>query len=541
MVEKQSRLQRIRNYFPLSSGNKAQPKQGWLEKVIEEQRRSQIYQDGLSNQYKILEHPYNYKLLYQMATKLSVDLRIVHESIIKEVTRNGGHIHPRFTRKCPSCKTEFQTEKEVCPDCDIKTIKPDISQKQKLQVFLTDPNRDDELIDLQVSCLRYMLACSDWYISIQKPNMRTLKPLTIYVEDSTKIHVCVDKHDNLGNGEYFCPNCVSQYPEEKYSEFGMCSHCGSGDLKETAYVYMDGQVRGRWARDEMLHGTLDPNRPSRYGLSRVITCLQTLYSIAAMAQFNLDTYTDGKIAKIIGISGMDQKALNQMIQEAKQAQNRPDWDPNLQKYVARKLHQLFLATEKENSTISTIDIIPDPKAMQSLEWYKLWQSILQAIYGVQDVFAGQAQKGTTGQNPRMKSDINNNTTEFYQKAWSEPFNNVIISQALGVTDWIYTFDAVEEKDEAQDQAILAAKLDNLQKALDLGLKAELTDEQEVKISGQPKKPEPTIEAPQQPVQNKPSPFKDNQPLKKEGLFNTEKATYVITCYDKKHREGAKTG
>ena len=524
--------QKIKETLRFGSNRKAT---GWLEREIEDQRRSRLHVDGYSgDQYKILEHPYRYDLLHRLATRQSVDLRIVHESIIKECTRNGGRISPRFMRKCPLCKTEFQTDKETCPDCNVPTKKPDIEQKQKLQAFLTDPNRDDELIDIQVSCLRYMLSCSDWYISIQKADLKRMTPLTIYVEDSTKMHVCVDKHDNLGNGEYFCPNCVGAYPADKWEKGGTCGRCGNSQLKETAYVYKDGQTYGRWARDEMLHGTLDPNRPSRYGLSRVITCLQTLYSIAAMSQFNLDTYTDGKIAKIIGIAGMSQGDVNKLVQSAKQEQNKPTWDPNLNKWVVRKLHQLFLATTAESQGLSCIDIMPDPKSMQSLDWYKLWQTIIQSIYGVQDVFAGPVQKGSTGQNPRMKTDIMNNTTEFYQKAWAEPFNNVIVTQALGVTDWIYKFDAVEEKDDAQDQAILAAKLDNLQKAINLGLNAELTDEGEVKISGQPKPPQP------QPVQQENLPstttettFNSTSTFKKEGLFNTEKATYVVTCYDKK--------
>jgi len=514
----------------------------WLERELEDQRRSRIYADGYgSDQYKILEHPYRYDLLHKLSTRQSVDLRIVHESIIKECTRNGGHIHPRFMRKCPLCKTEFQTDKETCPDCNVVTKKPDIEQKQKLQAFLTDPNRDDELIDIQVSCLRYMLSCSDWYISIQKADLKKFSPLTIYVEDSTKIHICVDKHDNLGNGEYFCPRCVSNYPGDKYPQGGKCSRCGNTELKETAYIYKDGQVQGRWARDEILHGTLDPNRPSRYGLSRVITCLQTIYSIAAMSQFNLDTYTDGKIAKIIGIAGMGQQDVNKLVQSAKQEQNKPTWDPNLNKFVLRKLHQLFLATSAEKQGLSCIDIMPDPKSMQSLDWYKLWQTIIYSIYGVQDIFTGTLQKGSTGQNPRMKIDINNNTTEFYQKAWIEPFNNVIVTQALGVTDWIYKFDAVEEKDDAQDQAILTAKLDNLQKALHLGLKAELTDEGEVKISGQPKKPEPPPPTTQQPEDTPEKQVKQlftgENAFKKEGLFNNEKATYVVTCYDHKKKSG----
>ena len=518
-----------------------------LAEFTEDQRRTLSTSRG---KYDILPLPYNYEILYEWGINRSEVLRTVIEAIIKECTRNGGGVKPRFLRRCPSCGTEFKTEKEICPDCNVETHKPDLKQKQLLEAFLEDPNRDDELRDIQISCYRFMLTCSDWYISIQRPRSLGygeqptwdhLQPPTIYCEDARYIHICVDDHDNLGNDEWFCPRCTSLEPEKYYRRGGRCQRCGSSNLKETAYLYIDGGVKARWARDEMMHARLDPALPSKYGVSRAYAALRVLATLLAMNQFNLDNYTDGKLAKIIGVAGgVDQTKLNEIISAAKQGQNKPVYDPNLGRYVERKLHQLFLAIQGDKGGLSAIDAMPDPEKMQSVEWYNLYKQAVCAIYGVQDVEAGQSTPGTTGQNPRMKVDINNNTTEFYQRAWADPFNNFIVKQALGITDWQYEFRPVEEKDEAQDQAILAAKLANIEKAIALGMKAELTDEGEVKINGQPRtwEEKEKLRLQAQTPQPFEGPFEGKQPFKRENLFATEKAgariksQYIVTELEK---------
>jgi hypothetical protein len=150
----------------------------------------------------------------------------------------------------------------------------------------------------------------------------------------------------------------------------------------------------------------------------------------------------------------------------------------------------------------------------------------------------------------MKIDINNNTTEFYQHAWSDPFNNVVVMQGLGVTDWVYEFNPVEEKDEAQDIAVLQAKLLAIQTAISLGFDCELTDEQEVKISGKPltleEKQAQAMETMQKQAEisakNNPDqgqgkqPFDGKQPFKTEKVFANEKAKKVWTVIEEVKHE-----
>jgi hypothetical protein len=275
----------------------------------------------------------------------------------------------------------------------------------------------------------------------------------------------------------------------------------------------------------MLHGKLDPNLPSVYGLSREISILTTLKTLDAMDGFNFDNYSEGKLGNILVFEGLNQEDVNNLAQKAKDRQNKPERNPNTGQWFIKKLKTLFLGSGGKGG-VTNVPAMPESEKMQSLDWWKLWRETVCSAYGVQDVAAGALQEGTTGQNPRMKIDINNNTTEDYQHAWTDPFNNVVVMQALGVTDWVYEFNPVEEKDEAQDTAILQAKLTAIQTAISLGFDAELTDEQEVKISGKPLSNEEKFQRQKEMIQGqKPEDksFEGKQPFKKENVFANEKA------------------
>jgi hypothetical protein len=518
-----------------------------LTKLVndETERRSQILQsNGIDS--NIIELPWDYASLVNWAKGNAV-LRTVHEAIIKECTRNRWDIKPKWMRKCPVCGNEFQAEVEYCPDCQhegnyksVATVKPDINQRQTLKAFLEDPNSDDEMSDIVVSALRYMLAVDDWYLSIQYPNRKEFKPFTIYNEDSVYMRVCADKHGSLGNNEWFCP-LDTEHPERTFpNKNGVCPDHPDQELVETAYIYL-ASTRARFAKKEILHGIPNPWKPSLYGVSREISCLRILMSLAAMDENNFQIYDEGQLGNILCFQGINQPELNALAAEAEKQKHIVKTDPKTGRKFIKKIRTLFFASP--NGPVTNTPAMPDSEKMQSLDWYKIWKTIVCSVYGVQDVFAGNSEPGTTGQNPRMKVDVNNNTTEFWQKAFEDPFNNIIVNQGLGVTDWLFKFNPVEEKDEAQDQAILTAKLTNIQMAISLGMDAELTDEQEVKLSGQPlsleeknqmaldkfKQQSQMMGANQEQSQGQDkqkqgdAAFNAKQPFQKENVFPTQKA------------------
>lgn len=494
---------------------------------IETQRRSQILSQESQMQDMTIDIPYNYLLLVKLALSNEV-IRTVHEAIIKEVVRNRWEVKPKWLRKCPQCGQTFQTDKEQCPLCKRDTVEPDLFQKQVLEAFIEDPNPDDEMKDIIESYLRYALSVDDWYISIQYADAIT--PLTIYVEDSVYMRVKADEYGRIGNHEYFCPKCVREHPEQVLRKVNekveRCKLHPDIEPKETAYVYLkDNTVAGRFAKEEILHGKIDPWLPGLYGNSKLISCLRIALSITAMDTFNFDNYSTGKLAQILVFKGLSPEEGGDLAQAVKKQKDEAELDPRLQQ-LTQKLRTLYLGSKEG---VDAIDTMPDAEKMQSIDWWKLWREIVCSIYGVTPIFVGIVESGKTGANPRMQIDVNNNVTEFYQRSFEESFNNVIVPK-LGVTDWGLEFNPVEEKDEMQDIAVLAAKVDLVIKAVNAGMDAELTDEGEVHVSGKPERKIPFIP---EPSEEEHKPFGPPEPFKQEKIMSQEKGkTWLVKEIDK---------
>lgn len=390
-----------------------------------------------------------------------------------------------------------------------------------------------------------MLGPDDHWLSFQQGRLtpESVAPATVYIEDVLHMAVVWNEESGMiGNGEYFCPICTKKYPSEVYKKGEKCKHCSGVADKETSYVYKSGsEIKARFARDEVYHGITHPWLPFFYGNSLVITALKILMSVTAMDNFNYDNYSTGKLAQILVFMGLSQGEADDLAAAVKRQTDGEKQlslmrqlgvDSSAIQAKAAELRTLYLAGKEGVEAVNTMQ---DSEKMQSLEWWKLWREIVNALYGVQDVAAGAMQAGTTGQNPRMKLDINNNTTEFYQRKLEACWNWVF--EHMQVTDWLYRCRPVEEKDEAQDQAILASKLNNIKLAIDLGMEAELTDEQQVKISGKPltlkEKQEQAMKTMQEQAKLNPpqqdgadGAFEGKQAFKKENVFANEKADRV---------------
>jgi len=272
---------------------------------------------------------------------------------------------------------------------------------------------------------------------------------------------------------------------------------------------------------------VDPWLPGHYGNSKVVACLRVVLSILAMDKFNLDLYSTGKLAQIVILHGLQQSEVNKLVAEAKVQRDKLEEDPNTQ-IVMNKLRTLFLGT-KEGAT--KIDSMPPSEKMQSLDWWKLWREVVGSIYGVTPIFSGVVESGKTGNNPRMQIDVQNNTTEMYQKSIEDPFNNALVPK-LGVTDWLFAFNPVEEKDEMQEITVLKTKVETVIAASNAGFNAELTDEGEVRISGKPKPPEPMLDPRKYLVKPEgDEAFGEKKPFSEEEVFGQEKGkkghSYIV--------------
>ena len=517
-----------------------------LQTIVRE-RRTPVMLFESAGYGQIIETPYNYATLIKLSLQNEV-LRSNHEAITREVTRNGYQIKQKFACKCRECGAEYQVKKDKCdrPECESTSfIYPNPEQKETVKAFLEQPNRDDKTPAINESLLRYMLSTDDYWLSYENTNLETLRPATINVEDPVFMRVVWDeKKGNIGNGEYFCTQCVKELPAVSYPKDKQCTRHPSAEMKETAYVYAFGsEIKARFAREEIYHACAHPWLPGFYGNSLVVSGLRILMSITAMDNFNFDNYSTGKLAQILVFMGLQQTEaddLAQAVAKQKQTGNAQETLVQMmggasQTLEAPKLRTLFLGGK---DGVTAVNAMPESEKMQSLEWWKLWREIVGSLYGVTPIFTGIMESGKTGNNPRMQIDVNNNTTEFYQHKLEAVYNEFVFPK-LGVTDWVFAYNPVEEKDEAQDQAVLGSKLDNLQKAINLGLNAELTDEGEVKVSGEPisleeknqmqiQKFEKQQEAFGKNAENKIA-FEGKHAFKKENVFATEKGkSWMVT-------------
>lgn len=542
-TRKQNFLQR---YF---SNRASREHEAFVKAVLEDLHRGGRRSEILNTQGtdRTVETNWDYVTLYDLYRNDPV-VRTVGDSIIRELLRPRGaartaySIQPRWVCKCSVCGNEFQSEVKTCPDCKhdgnskpVKTIKPEVAQRQRLKAFLDDPNVDDEMPDIIESAYHYIFSVGDWYLSMQKGDLLKSSAFTIYNEDSRYMKVAADSHGNLGNGEWFCP-LDKTHPERYFpNENGVCPEHPGSELKETAYIYVDGNLRARFAKDEILHGKPSAWRPSLYSYSPLITSLIIIRTMKAMNINNLEMYDQGKLGNILCLP-MKQEDANNIAQDIVKQANVPKWDNNLGRWTFKRLKTFFLGVGTDGKAAVNVPAMPNSEEMQSLEWWKLWKTVVCAIYGVQDIYAGALEQGTTGQNPRMKVDVNNNTLEYWGSKFEDPFNNVVVMQGLGVTDWILKFNPMEEKDEMQDVTILSAKADAIQKFRDLGFDVEFTDEGEVKVTpgkaqSLEEKQQVALEQMQQKQEMNPA-FGGEKPFKKEEVFTTEKGQRVKYIVEK---------
>jgi len=491
-------------------------------------RRSVVTQQYIESVDQIVDQPWPYSLLKKYANRHPF-LRIVHGAIIREAIQKRWDVQEKFAKKCVRCGQEFTQapQTETCPDCGGLLRDPNPQEKKRLQAFLKDPNRDDEMVDIIKSILKDSLALDDWYVSMVEV---AANQWAIYVEDASEMFICADKHGRLGNGVWFCPKCWKPEQNEKtYPTQGTCPLCGA-ELKETAYVQkQEGTIKARFGKDEIIHGNSDPWLPQLYGNSKVMAVLTELRSALAMGNFNFDVYSKGVLDKLVVLKGEEQAKADELAKSIKEQREKIEIDAYTGR-IGRQTSGSLLIGSREGAEIH--DVMPDPKKMQSLDWMEFWfVKIVGAIYGVQPIMMNENVRGPGGYFQRMQIIVNNNTTREGQTQIEDAFNENLLPK-LGIHDWLFKFNEIEERNEMEQAQIWQAKVAAGKEAVNAGLKAELTDEGELKISGEFKKQEfqpfgQKPEAPKIPEPKMPQPFS----MEKKGK------SWVVTELDRDSGSG----
>ncbi len=447
---------------------------------------------------KVVSQPFNFQLLETYSDDHPF-LTITFGAIVRSMIKNGWASKAKFASKCKKCGTEYKEPVDECTTeingkvCGRKRFhKPDWDQRKRLDAFIQDPNRDDEMKDIIESLMKHILPTANAYLSVSK---MVQKEVAIYVENSANMYIAANKKARLGNGEYFCPACfgIAQnggwnkiYETTTYADAdGKCELC-STTLVETAYLHKEnygGKIDARFGRDEIIHFNSAPRLPQLYGISKIPPLLLQLRSATALMKFNFDNWSMSRMAMIIALTGSSQDEANKLATGVQQQENDLNKQASFIQRLGKGVRLLRLLILGSKKGLSVHQTMPDSKAMQSLEWMDWWfVKMVAAQYGVQPIYINAPSQGPGGYFQRMQVVVHAETTSHYQKVLSKPINEELLP-LMGITDWEFTFNPIEPKNEREEAQIWKEKIAAGQAAANAGLKAELNDDGELKISG----------------------------------------------------------
>ena len=279
-------------------------------------------------------------------------------------------------------------------------------------------------------------------------------PSEIYVEDSRYFFPITDERGNLGNDEWFCPRCYGKggfdefyvssevlkseiISDEKISKdiyvkrndmlkkaegkvrgltfvgegwqlakaynvsvnVPTCLKC-SGELKRTSYIQLvNGRIYARYGKDEVIHGSTFRTRPEIWGEPRISSCWEILHIIDAMDHYNFENYTTGHYKRLVVVPGLDQGTIDRLLTKI-EAEQKKATTPRIttgREEESKQLRVEFLgvkpkAGERFGNPVD-IPLMPDPREMQSLEWYKFYVERICSLFGVSPVFANIIESG----------------------------------------------------------------------------------------------------------------------------------------------------
>jgi len=443
------------------------------ENLISKRRRSAIPQYVWDAEPKLRRPRVDYVTLVEWARNNWV-LRRVFNAIIRECTRNWGHIEPKFRMKCEKCGTEFQSVVDKCPICKVKKYlrEPSAAQKKRLELLTTKPSPDRTFYEFIRSTLFYLLATDDFYWSIVYKHVAGKGETgyiaeEVHVEHPGYIFPIGDERGYLGGYQYFCPRC---YYSEKYkgqdlvwdirqeslrvqeSKIFKCPICGE-IMVQTCYVQeVAGKVIARFGRNEIVHGSMSRLPPELFGNSKLISLVKILETLNAIDDYQLEVHTEGKIGGLLVFPGLDQDRVGQILQDVKaEREELTQRDLETGEYESKKRTALIFVGLEEGDKPVKIPFIDEEEAKQTLEYYQLYMNAVDSVYGL-DTTISTRKRGSTRE-VRTKIEVKRETAQEYQRLIEETLNNELLP-LFGITDWKWVFNPLESKDKLRDAEVL---------------------------------------------------------------------------------------
>ena len=381
----------------------------------------------------------------------------VLRAITQDFMKNPWKIEPRFAKKCSKCGEEsMDPDLKICPACSSKKLtSPDREQRKRIIKFFDTPNSQRRTFrDILYSSLYNDLVYDIWYIALENSRIsingeEMLAPKELRILDPRYIKPVVDEFSRFSSSEYFCPNCWDYKNNyETYAHPGACPHCGF-ETKPTAYVQVvDSRIVGRWYLEQIITGSSYSFMPGVFGEPRGKALWNILLTMENMDQWFLDTFTEGRLDKLVNFPNFDQAKLTDLMRKIQtESAKLQTYDNRTGGYRTKKsLRTMFISS---NDPISVHDVGINPNDIQLLDYYSMCIGAFCGVYGVQAIYISNLERGKSGTTPAMQIEVQNKTIMDMQSDKQTVFNSQLFP-ALGVTDWMIVFPPPEKKDKKRD-------------------------------------------------------------------------------------------
>jgi hypothetical protein len=479
---------------------------------IKKHDRTVIPEFSWMPQYMIREPLYNFEELMLVARTNWV-LKRTFSAIIRETLSPGWTLDPAFAGKCTTCDKEYrdwpregkctqeqydQQNPEAAPVvCGGFLRRPDPNQYTRAMQLVTIPAEGITFYQLMYSTLVYDLALSNYFLSISYkyvpdpvfPGEFIKVPAELNVEDPRYMRVIADDKGHLGDPkQLFCPDCWR--PDLIYSAPNdvNCPVCGK-PLEKTAYVQrIGGTIKARFTKDEIIMAGEDRILPNIYAESKIISLWKILITIQAMDDFNLDLYTEGKLGSIVNFPGHEQEEVNEIMDQFEnEASKKRVYDPVLRRFRTTKKVRTMMIGSKEK--IQVTKVMEDFKRMQSIDYYKHWQSAVQSVYSVMPIFTGSVD-GKSGTTPMMQVTVQDRAIREHHKNREDLMNHRVFP-AFAISDWRLRFNTLDMRDDMRLAQVGQIKSNTALTWLKAGFDVRLNDHGDIEVSGTGHNPQPT--------------------------------------------------
>lgn len=444
--------------------------------------------------------------MFDMAENIG-DIRVVLETIQREMFKNDIIVRPKFKYQCKDCLKTFKEkplktyvpideiadgkEELRCDECgneESKRFKKPVPKGRVTLQTLVDEyvNNNEQFLvsvarqferDLDTVDSAYTVITRNYKIKVLKtpdPETGAIREAVIDNSDIVEflrihpIQVTMIANDDgtLGMGaddrpRWICPNYAHR---EKQLSKPVCEICGCKAftaIAETNAVPYGTLVtdpkKQYYARHELIWASGKYMPDILYGNSLLNAIWKKIMSVYHQDEYLWKYFDKDRPPKsILAMGSRNSESVEAFWDRQKQGARA---DP----YMPRPI---LLNTENVGQALQFIDLTPNFKELELTSVRQELRQMISAIYGIQPVFYGEQTKGGIG-NESIQMTITNKTIKGYQNFLNKHFFGKIC-RVMGVTDWEIVLVASEEIDELREQQIKGEKIKNAAQMYGMG-------------------------------------------------------------------------